>query len=199
MLFRLICAVVCAALVAVPARAEQAAAAPPYPMISRGADGAATLRAVHLAEPLRIDGRLDEALYAGVPPISDFIQIEPQEGSPATERTELWLAFDAEHVYVTFRCFESQPDRVVAKEMRRDHSSVWNGDDNVSFFLDTFHDRRNGVEFTVYSIGGRSEGQTTNERQYNADWNPIWAFEVGRFEGGWVVEMAIPFKSLRYR
>ena len=160
---------------------------------------AATLRAVQLTQPLRIDGRLDESLYADVQPISDFVQIEPQEGSPATERTEIWLAFDEDNVYVTFRNFESQPDRVVAKEMRRDHSTVWSGDDIVSFLFDTFHDRRNGVEFTINSIGGRQDGQTTNERQWNGDWNTIWDFAVGRFEGGWIVETAIPFKSLRYR
>ena len=192
-------ALLCGVFLAVPAEAGQAPAAAPYSMMSRGADGAVTLRAVQLSQPLRIDGRLDEALYADVPPISDFIQIEPQEGSPATERTELWLAFDDDNVYVVFRNFETQPDRVVAKEMRRDHSTVWSGDDIVSFMFDTFHDLRNGVQFSINAIGGRQDGQTTNERQYNGDWNTIWDFAVGRFEGGWIVETAIPFKSLRYR
>ena len=169
------------------------------PMMSRDAAGSATLRAVYLAQPLRIDGRLDDTLYRDVPPISDFIQVEPQEGRTATERTELWLAFDADNVYVTFRCFETEPGRVVAKEMRHDHTSIWSGDDNVSFMFDTFHDRRNSVQFTVNSIGGRLEGQTTNERQWSGDWNITWDFSVGRFEGGWIVETAIPFKSLRYR
>jgi hypothetical protein len=193
MTFRLPGALLCSLLCAVSVEAGQG------PMISRDADGSATLRAVRLAEPLRIDGRLDEAIYADVQPISDFVQIEPQEGSPATERTEIWLAFDAENVYVTFRNFESQPQRLVAKEMRRDHSTVWSGDDIVSFMFDTFRDRRNAVEFTVNAIGGRQDGQTTNERQYNGDWNTIWDFATGRFEGGWIVETAIPFKSLRYR
>ena len=65
------------------------------------------MRAVQLTQPLRIDGRLDEGLYADVHPISDFIQIEPQEGSPATERTEVWLAFDDDNLYVAFRNLES--------------------------------------------------------------------------------------------
>jgi len=185
-------ALLCGVFLAVPAEAGQAPAAARDPMMSRGADGAVTLRAVQLTQPLRIDGRLDEALYADVPPISDFIQIEPQEGSPATERTELWLAFDDDNVYVVFRNFETQPDRVVAKEMRRDHSTVWSGDDIVSFMFDTFHDLRNGVQFSINAIGGRQDGQTTNERQYNGDWNTIWDFAVGRFEGGWIVETAIP-------
>jgi len=185
----------------VPAAAppDAASVAPIASMMVRDASGAVTLRAIQLAEPLRIDGRLDEAIYRDVPPISDFVQVEPQEGSPATERTEVWIAFDEDNVYVTFRCFESQPDRIVAKEMRRDHGSIWTGDDNVAFIFDTFNDRRSGLEFIVTSIGGRSEGQITNERQWNGDWNTIWDFHVERFEGGWVVETAFPFKSLRYR
>ena len=125
--------------------------------------------------------------------------MEPEEGAPATERTELWIAFDRDTFYVSFRCWESQPERVVAKEMRRDHGTIWSGDDNVSFFLDTFYDRRNGFTFTVNSLGGRQDGQTFNELQWNGDWNAIWDVRTGRFEGGWIVETAIPFKSLRYR
>src|SRR5688572_30985491 len=128
---RLVSPVACICLLAAPAGAAQAPA-----LISRDAAGSATLRAVQIPEPLRIDGRLDEALYVDVPPISDFIQIEPQEGSPATERTEIWLAFDEDNVYVSFRNFESQPERVVAKEMRRDHTTIWSGDDIVSFMFE---------------------------------------------------------------
>jgi hypothetical protein len=157
------------------------------------------LHAVALTEPLAIDGRLDEALYRDVAPISDFIQVEPLEGAPATERTELWIAFDRDRVYVSFRCFESEPTRLVAKEMRRDNGGIWSGDDNVAFIFDTFNDKRNGFQFTLNSIGGRQDAQIANERQWGGDWNTIWDFKVARFDGGWTVETAIPFKSLRYR
>jgi hypothetical protein len=133
-----------------------------------------------------------------VPSISDFIQQEPREGAPATEKTEMWLAFDHASVYVSFRCWESQPGRVVANEMRRDSSNLWSGNDIVSFIFDTFYDRRNSVHFAVNSIGGRLDGQVANERQWNGDWNTIWDVKVGQFEGGWTVEALIPFKSLRY-
>ena len=176
---------------------------PPAPLapnvVSRDAEGRVTIRAVRVDAPLRLDGALDEALYRNVPAISDFVQVEPDEGAPATEKTETWVAFDRNHVYVGFRCWDSQPDRRVATEMRRDSGTTWGGNDLVSVFFDTFYDRRNGIGFTINSIGGRNDGQITNERQYGADWNPIWDFAVGRFEGGWTVEMAIPFKSLRYR
>jgi hypothetical protein len=100
---------------------------------------------------------------------------------------------------VSFRCFESDPARVVANEMRRDSNAIWQGNDLVGFIFDTFHDRRNSVLFTANAIGGRQDGQVTNERQWNGDWNPVWDVQTARFEGGWAVEAAIPFKSLRYR
>lgn len=184
--------VLCGALLVPPAAAGQ------LPTITRQDGVPPTIRAARV-ETLTIDGRLDEAFYRTVDPVTDFVQIEPEEGSPATEKTEVWIAFDRENVYVTFRNWESRPDRVVAKEMRRDSTTIYTGDDNVTFFFDTFYDRRNGVEFSVNSIGGRIDGQTFNDRQWAGDWNTIWDVEVGRFEGGWTVETAIPFKSLRYR
>jgi len=168
-------------------------------VVLRDEEGRATVRAVRLDAPLRLDGALDESLYHEVSPISSFIQVEPAAGAPATERTDIWLAFDADHVYVACRCWESEPGRRVATEMRRDSPATWLGNDVVSLFFDTFYDRRNGVGFTINSIGGRNDGQVTNEGQYAGDWNPIWDFATGRFESGWTMEVAIPFKSLRYR
>jgi hypothetical protein len=130
--------------------------------------------------------------------MSGFIQMEPDGGRPATEKTEVWLAFDARNVYVGFKAWESEPARVIVKEMRRDSPNIRQGD-CVAFGFDTFYDRRNAVQFEVNALGGRTDGQSTNERQYNADWNPVWDVAVGTFEGGWTVEAAIPFKSLRYK
>jgi hypothetical protein len=174
---------------------------PPLPpaVMARDAEGRAAVRATRLTAPLRVDGRLDEALYREVPPISDFIQMEPQAGAPATERTEVWVSFDADHVYVSFRNWDTQLDRLIATEMRRDSTQTWQGNDLVSFIFDTFFDRRNANAFTINPLGGRSDGQMVNERQYSLDWNPVWSVTTGRFEGGWTAEAAIPFKSIRYR
>ncbi len=161
------------------------------------ATGRATIRAVRVDGPMRMDGRLDEAIYASAASLSDFVQIEPQEGQPATQKTEVWLLFDRDHIYVSARCWEAHPERMIEKEMRHDNTSVTQNE-YFAFSFDTFHDRRNGVAFTIASTGGRLEGQVTAEKQYNVDWNPIWEASVGRFDGGWVVEAAIPFKSLRY-
>ena len=64
--------------------------------------------------------------------------------------------------------------------------------------LDTFHDRRNGFNFYTNPIGARADQVVTNEGNPNADWNPVWFVRTGRFPGGWTVEMAIPFRSIRY-
>jgi hypothetical protein len=166
--------------------------------IARDDQGRMTIRAVRLTTPLRIDGRLDEAAYGSVEPISDFIQMEPSGGDVATEKTETWLFFDRDNVYVAMRAWESRPDRMIANEMRRDNFNIIQGNDHFGFSFDTFYDRRNAAQFTVNPLGGRTDGQSTNERQYNGDWNPIWDVAVGRFEGGWTMEAAVPFKSLRY-
>src|SRR5262245_43653583 len=79
-------------------------------VITRSSDGSrATLRAVRIASPLKIDGRLDEEVYRTIPSISDFIQQEPDEGAPATEKTEVWLLFDDANFYVVARCWDSHP------------------------------------------------------------------------------------------
>ena len=187
-----------------PAAAVPADYAGPLPplapaVVTRDAEGRAAVRATRLTAPLRVDGRLDEPLYRDVAPISDFIQMEPDAGAPATERTDVWVSFDADHVYVSFRNWDTDMDRLIATEMRRDSTQTWQGNDLVSFIFDTFFDRRNANAFTINPLGGRSDGQMVNERQYSLDWNPVWSVTTGRFDEGWTAEAAIPFKSIRYR
>jgi hypothetical protein len=172
---------------------------PPVPpaVINRDSQGRATVRATRLTSAIEIDGRLDEAVYEEIPSMSDFIQNDPDEGAPATQKTEVWLFFDDEAIYVIGKCWESRLDRMVATEMRRDGAIT--GNDSFAWSFDTFYDHRNGVLFEVSPIGGRTDGQVTNERTVNTNWNPVWDLAVGRFEGGWTVEAALPFKSLRFR
>ena len=175
---------------------------PPLPpeTITRDAAGRVTIRAVRLAEGLTVDGALDEPVYETVPAFSDFIQTEPQVGEPASEKTEGWVFFDDANIYVVARCWDSAPESEwVVNEMRRDSTTVTQNQ-QVAFFLDTFYDRRNSVLFNINPIGGRMDGQTTDEGStYNKDWNPVWDLKTGRFASGWTFEAAIPFKSLRYR
>jgi hypothetical protein len=174
---------------------------PPAPVlpdtIARDASGRAVVRAIPLTSPFRLDGQLDEAIYRELRPASEFIQEDPKVGEPATEKTEIWVFFDNENVYVGARMWESEPDRMVVNEMRKDSPMAFQNE-SLTIAFDTFYDRRNGVAFLINPIGGRQDGQITNER-WNRDWNTIFDFGVGRFDGGWTAELAIPFKSLRYR
>jgi hypothetical protein len=167
-------------------------------IVTRDAGGNVTVRAIRAIEPIRIDGKLDERLYETTEAISDFLQQEPNEGQRATERIEAWVFFDDNNVYVSARCWESQPARRVANEMRRDTVQL-RQNDHFAVLLDTFNDHRNAYLFYSNPIGGISDSQITDEGPPNNDWNTVWAVKTGRFEGGWTIEMAIPFKSLRYR
>ena len=157
---------VCLIASAITARAAQSVG----DVISRdSATGKITVRAIRLAEPLRIDGRLDESLYTDANPASDFIQMEPDGGQGATEKTEVWVAFDQRNVYVSMRAWESRPERMIANEMRRDSNNIRQGE-SLGFGFDTFHDQRNAIQFEINPLGGRTDGQSVDERQYNADW-----------------------------
>ena len=145
-----------------------------------------------------VDGRLDDPIYEVVPAIDGFVQQLPDEGAPATEPTELWLLFDDDNVYVSARCWDSQPERMVANEMTRDARAIWRND-SLSVLFDTFHDRRNGMSFTTTPLGGLLDNIVTDERDVNLDWNTVWDAQTSVFEHGWMVEMVIPFKSLRFQ
>ena len=176
---------------------------PPIPVapevLARDDNGRATLRAVRLDEPLVVDGSLDEQIYATVPAMSGFVQQEPLAGEQATEQTDVWVFYDATSVYIAARLWDSHPERIVANEMRRDNRNIQSQNASFSVILDTFYDRRNGFLFRTTPLGALWDGQVTDERNVNSDWNTIWYVKSARFAKGWTLEMSLPFKSLRYR
>ena len=176
---------------------------PPPPVapeiVARDAAGRATVRAVRLDAPLRVDGVLDDGIYETVPSIEGFVQQLPIEGAPTTERTEAWIFFSDDAVYVAARLWSSVPEsQWIANEMQRDSFQIINND-YFSVGIDTFYDRPNGFAFMITPIGGFFDYEITDEGNPNNDWNPIWNSSTGRFDGGWTVEMEIPFKSLRFQ
>ena len=195
-----------------PLRAEPQADAPGMPrtsadrppppvapdVINRNERGQATVRATRIDTPLTIDGRLEELVYRTVQSIDGFIQNLPREGQPSTERTQAWVFYDDTNIYVCGKLWESAPpEEWTANEMRRDTSQL-RQNDNFGIVLDTFHDRRNGFKFYTNPLGARADQVITDEGNPNSDWNPVWTVRTGRFEGGWTVEIAVPFKSIRY-
>jgi len=176
---------------------------PPPPIapetIARDEAGRATVRAVRVNTPLRVDGVLDDGIYETVPSIEGFVQQLPIEGAPTTERTEAWVFFDDDNVYVAARLWADAPESAwIANEMQRDSFQIINND-YFSVGIDTFYDRRNGFAFMITPIGGFFDYEITDEGNPNNDWNPIWNSSTGRFDDGWTVEMEIPFKSLRFQ
>ena len=175
--------------------------APPLPpdVIARDDQGRATIRAVRVTD-LQVDGQLDEPVYLSNGSISGFIQNIPDVGQPGSQRTEAWVLFDDDNVYVAARCWDTAPESDwVANEMRRDSRGIQQND-NFGVVFDTFYDRRNGVVFYANPLGGMRDIQITNEGNViNQDWNPVWDVRTGRFDGGWSLEIRVPFKSLRYR
>jgi hypothetical protein len=190
-------------LISAPALAQNGVIilGPPPPdapeVVARDAEGRVTVRAVRLAEPLVLDGLLNDPIYAQVRGIDGFVQQEPLEGEPATERTELWIFFDNTTLYLSVRCLDSEPDRIIANELRRDGNIFQN--DNIQFAIDTFYDRRSGFSFQTNPLGALRDQEIGDERTTNTDWNTVWDVKAARTEEGWSAEFAIPFKSLRYR
>jgi hypothetical protein len=176
---------------------------PPPPtggeVINQAGQQGATIRAFRVDGPLEIDGILDEPFYQRIPAVRELVQGVPVEDGEPSELTEVWFGFDDENVYFSAKVWDSAgPDGWVANEMRRDAAQL-RANDHIAVFFDTYYDRRNALAFSATPIGGFSDFQITNEGNPNLDWNPVWVTRSALFDGGWSVEMAIPFKSLRYR
>lgn len=178
-------------------RIDEAAAPVAPEVVVRDAQGHVTVRATRLPGPLSLDGRLGEAFYGDVAAVSDFIQMEPFAGQPASEKTDVWVFFDDQNLYVSARNWESEPARRVTSDMRRDASNLF-FNDHFGINVDTFHDRRNGYSFYANARGGMADAQLTNE-QPNNNWNGLWDVRAADFEGGWSIEFRIPFRSLRFK
>jgi len=182
-------------LLSTPVAAQQ----PPVPpeVVSRDAEGHAVLRTTRLPSPMTFDGRLDEPFYETIRGASDFLQQEPVEGSPASDKTEVWVFFDDKNIYFSARLWETHPDRRVTSDMRRDSSNLYNND-HIGVLFDTFEDGRNGFGFSSNAQGGMFDWQVTNEQPSN-NWNGLWEVRTAVFDQGWTAEFVIPFRSMRFK
>ena len=163
-----------------------------------GAPEEKTLTAVYTQSPIVIDGILDEGEWELAPIAGNFIQKEPREGQPATEPTEVRLLYDDENLYIGICCFDSNPEELIVNDVTRDYRP--NAGDHFSVVLDTFDDNRNAFVFGTNPGGALREGQMGGDgKTSNFDWDAIWYVKSKITEEGWQAEMAIPFKTLRFR
>jgi len=155
-----------------------------------------TVTAHRIDQPLDVDGRLNEEIYQQIEAATGFVQQEPRENTDASERTDIWVLYDSKTLYFAARCWDSQPEREIATEMRRDSSNIVSNE-SLAVIFDTFRDLKNGLAFQTNPLGARRD-MAVVDTQNSETWNTVWDARTNRSDQGFTVEMAIPFKSLRY-
>ncbi|MBT5689529.1 MAG: carbohydrate binding family 9 domain-containing protein [Opitutae bacterium] len=144
-----------------------------------------------------IDGKLDDDCWIKASVAKDFRQRHPEEGAPATEKTEVKICRDDRALYIAARCFDSQPDKIRAGVMQRD--AAVKGDDYFFILLDPFQRSREGYYFRTNANGAKGEALISSDmRKPNMDWDTIWEVRSQRDELGWTAEFAIPFRSIPF-
>ena len=167
--------------------------------------------------PPTVDGHVDEMAWSAAEPYATFTQQEPNEGMPATERTEVRFLIDARNLYIAVVNFDTEPDKIVVSQSRRDANL--NETDSIQILLDTFNDGQNAFVFGTNPFGIEYDGQVMGEGQvagsggqrqagvgsessqiagYNPNWDADFVVRAGMTERGWEAEFAIPLKTLRY-
>ncbi len=153
--------------------------------------------AVRATSAIAVDGRLDESAWQDAPVADRFVQSEPSTGADATERTEVRVLYDANTLYIGAYLHDREPQKLVVNDIRKDFKEE--DQDDFEVILDTFHDRRNGYVFLTNVEGARADRQVANEgREINTNWDAVWTVKTRRLADGWVAEMAIPFRALRF-
>ncbi|OGU56474.1 MAG: hypothetical protein A2V66_05760, partial [Ignavibacteria bacterium RBG_13_36_8] len=148
---------------------------------------------------ITIDGVFDEEAWRSSTWINRFIQREPNEGTEVSESTEACILFDTDNLYIGFRCLDSEPDKIVANEMRRDQPLLNN--DFIEIYFDTYHDHRIAFFFGTNPLGAQWDGIIISDEsfdQHNWDWNGVWENVSLIDDNGWYAEIRIPFKTLRF-
>ena len=146
--------------------------------------------------PPVIDGRLDEEIWALADVVEDFHEITPDEYEEPSQRTQVFVLFDENNLYIAAKLWDTEASKITAQILRQG-SGVGN-DDNFAVILDPFHDRRSGYRFQVNPNGVRSEAIYQNTTQTQSNWQGIWQAEASTADDGWTLEMAIPYKTLSF-
>lgn len=172
-----------------------------------------TVKAVSISMPPEIDGAvLNDPVWNLIPPFGDLIQTQPTFGQPASEKTDIRIAYTDDTFYVSVVCFDAQPGELVVSDARRDANL--DNTDAVIFILDTYKDGQNGFIFGTNSLGVEYDAQVDNEGQgnnnvnrqqggtiggFNLNWDASWVVRTEVGDYGWSAEFAIPIRTLRFQ
>lgn len=154
--------------------------------------------ASRISEEIKLDGVLDEPIWQTVEPICQLYQIQPDQGEPAPQPSEVRILYDHKKLYFGFIFFDSEMDKLVANDMRRDSPGLRSNDYGF-LLLDTYNDLRNAVFFRFTPVGGMEDTAVSNSGgNLNQNWDIVWECRCRINEDNWTVEIAIPFNQLRF-
>ena len=145
-----------------------------------------------------LDGRLDDAVWQIATPVTGFRRDRPGDGNPASERTEVRVAYTDDALYIGARMWDDHPGEISELRGRRD--SFMQANDQFQVQIDSYHDHRTAFVFGVTPAGGRNDLVAPNDgyQGIDAGWDPVWAAATRVDSLGWVAEMRIPFSQLRF-
>ena len=150
----------------------------------------------------KLDGTLNDPLWLDTKPITDFRQREPHEGETATEKTEVRIVYTRHAVYFGIHCYDSEPSRIIATELRRDVSQDL--DDHFEILIDSNHDRRGAYVFQINPLGTQNDGLVVEEQggsdgdDFDRGWDGVWSSEARAVADGWTATVEIPFTTLNF-
>lgn len=142
----------------------------------------------------KIDGKLDDACWQTGNWGGDFVQWIPKEGAAPSQKTEFKILYDDHSIYVAFRNYDNEPEKITRRAGRRDQFMG----DMAGICFDSYHDKRTGFEFDMSAAGQKLDLIITNPSQVDFNWNAVWFGEVGMEDSAWIMEMEIPLSQLRY-
>ena len=155
------------------------------------------LQAVRTAGRIILDGTLDDPAWGEAPTARNFTQNEPREGEPATYDTEVRVLYDGDALYFGVFAKDDEPSGIIVNDLKKDFNTTTG--DTFLVILDSFHDKRNGYQFAINPAGAKWDAQMVNEgRENNANWDGIWDVAARITEAGWIAEIRIPFRTLRF-
>lgn len=159
------------------------------------AQGQKVVSAIRVNSSIKVDGILEEETWKNHEPVSDFLQRDPVDGEKASEKTEVWVAYDESNLFVAAYCHDSDSKGVIGLLGRRDSDvdSDW-----FFFSIDPYFDRRSGYTFGINPAGSIVDRVLSNDVNEDESWDGIWEGRVARVEDGWTLEMGIPFNQLRF-
>lgn len=145
--------------------------------------------------PPTIDGMLDDKVWEDVPWEGNFVEWVPDENTPPSQQTQFKILYDQKFLYVAYRCFDTEPDKIERRLSRRD---VFAGD-RMAIIIDSYHDKRTAFSFSTTAAGVKGdEFVSENGNNWDDSWNPIWYTAANIDEKGWTGEVKIPFSQLKF-